>query len=231
MQTSQTSQANWFPRVMIGASTASLNPQIPSPVHRPSTVAIEIEEGIGFAIDGESLVVADSVREGTSSIVGHLEDGSYPQRDFKVSRKGNQTTVDGYYDWQDYTLRRTDDKVEVQCGDPEFSATVTDGPNGLASSGPFPAQSYKVTSKGNETRIQGFDDIHSATIIHDGNTLRIQGAVPERSFEITRTSSGFHVEGMYRFQDFDVTRTADGFVIQGYYPQQRYAVHHALAET
>lgn len=222
----QTTQTSWNPRVFIGASTASLNPQIPSPVHRPSTVAIEIEPGIGFGIDGESIVIGDNVREGVTTITGHLDDGTYPQRDYRVTRSGDQTAVDGYYDWQDYQMRRTGGKVDVQCGDADFSATITDGASGPSSTGRFPAQAYTITTQGSQTRVQGYDDSVSATISAQGGTLLIDGAIPERTFEITRTASGFHVKGAYRFQDFDVKRTADGFVIQGLYPQQRYVVKH-----
>lgn len=225
----QTTPTSWNPRVMIGANSASLNPLVPSPVYRPAPVAIEIEPGIGFGIDGETLVVSDGVAEGTTTIGGRFPDGTYPQRDFVVVRHGSETTIDGFYDWQDYTLRRSGNKVDVACGNPDFSASITDGPNGPVGAGPFAAQSYQVTSQGNQTRVQGFDDMHSATIVRDGDKMKIIGAVPERSFELTRTPNGFHVQGELRTQDFDVTRTADGFVIQGHYPHQRYVVRHTSA--
>lgn len=225
---SQSAVSTWHPRVFVGATTGSLNPQIPSPVWRSSPVAIEIADGIGFAIDGESLVVTDGVREGATTITGRLEDGTYPQRDFTVTRQGQDTRVEGYYDWQDYSMRREGSTLNIAGETPRESSVITEQPNGdILVEGAYPAQRYEIRAEGNTTRVTGYDEFDSALITFAGDKITIQGAIPERTFEITKTENGFHVQGAYRFQDFDVTLAPEGFTIQGLYPQQKYVVANA----
>lgn len=216
---------SWEPRVFVGAPTGSLNPQIPSPVYRPCPVAIEIADGIGFAIDGESLIVDDGVREGVTTIAGHLDDGTYPQRDFVVTRSGNDTSVEGYYDWQKYGLRRDDNVLHIDGDSESESSTVTQTVNSIVVDGAYPAQRYYVGVSGADVvTVDSGDPNAKAEIVYHGDHISINSDIPERCFEITKTPGGLHVQGHYRFQDFDVTYAPDGFTIQGLYPQQKYVV-------
>jgi hypothetical protein len=223
----QTTAVNWYPRVMIGANAVSLSSQNPSPVHRPSTVAIELAPGIGFGIDGETLVVDDKVALGSTTFTGHLDDGSFKDRDRVVTRDASSTKIEGAYDWQDYAMVRKGDNLAITCGDSDFNALVTQDSKVLASQGQFASQQYTVTAQGNVTRVQGFEPQYSADIVYTGDTIEVKGASPERTFEITRTPNGYHIQGDYRFQDFDITRTANGLVVSGYYPLQHYVVSQA----
>jgi hypothetical protein len=215
-----------MPRVLVGAPTGSLNPQIPSPVYRPQAVAIEIADGIGFGIDGESLVVDDGGVNGKTTITGHLDDGTYPQRDFVVTRDGADTKVDGYYDWQKYAMHRDKNVLHINGADASTSSTVTTTVDSTVVDGAYPAQRYYIGQSGTDvvTVDNAGDPNYNAQIVYGDDHISIKSDIPERCFEIDKTPNGFHVQGMYRFQDFDVTRTDKGFVIQGLYPQQKYVV-------
>lgn len=216
----------WHPRIFVGAPTGSLNPQIPSPVYRPSPVAIEIADGIGFGIDGESLIVGDGVKNGLTTITGHLDDGTYPQRDFAVNHAGADTSIQSVYDWQNYAMHREGGKLAINGQDENYSSKVTESAGGLKVDGAFPAQRYDIAVAADRADVQGYDENASAQIIYTPDHISIKSSIPERCFEISRTDNGFHVQGAYRFQDFDVTYASDGFTIQGLYPQQKYVVAH-----
>ncbi len=218
--------AAWRPRVLVGATTGTLDPQIPSPVYRPSPVAIELADGIGFGLDGNALVVSQGAP--SSTITGHLDDGTYPQRDFKVSTQGDTTTVSGYYDPQNYSLKRSGNTVTIQNSDPDFCSTVTQNGPALHADGPKPVQRYDIAPTSDGFAVNGYSSQESARIINEANgNVLIQGDIPERTFEISRTPTGLHIEGQgeaSKPRTFDVTFTSDGFVIQGCYPQQKYVV-------
>jgi hypothetical protein len=237
-------QASWHPKVFVGAYTGSMDPQIPPTMYRPSPVAVEIADGIGLGLDGQTLIVGQGAD--SCSITGHLQnDGSdggppvlYPQRDFTVDTKGNTTAVNGYFDWQNYKLIRSGDKVGIQQATPDFSSTVTDSGKHIHVDGAFPAQRYDIDeSDPNVTRVKGYSGNESADVTYAQNKVTIQGNTPERTFEITKTANGLHVAG---FRDdgnggvrdnpvntYDITFTKAGFDIQGYYPQQHYVINRA----
>lgn len=221
----QLSQAAWRPRVFVGAPTGSLNPQIPSPVYRPCPIAIEIADGIGFGIDGQSLIVDDGGTDGVYHMTGHLEDGSYPQRDFSIERRGSETRIDGFYGWQRYTMHRDQNVLSIAGENDEQSSSVTEMSQGLVVFGKYPAQRFFVgMSNSDVVTVEGYDKTVKAEIVYAEDHISIRSNVPERSFEISKTVDGFHVEGAHRDQDFDVKMSPEGFVIQGYYPQQRYVI-------
>lgn len=219
--------STWHPRVFVGAPTGSLNPQIPSPVYRPSAVAIEIADGIGFGIDGETLIVDDGGKNGTVSITGHLDDGTYPQRDFTVTRNGDDTKIDGYFGWQTYAMHRDKNVLHINGEDDTESSTVTKTVDGTVVDGAWPAQRFYL-GQAQQTDVVTVDNAgdsnYDAQIIYGADSISIKSEIPERNFEITKTDNGLHVKGMYRFQDFDVAYGKDGFTIQGLYPQQKYVV-------
>lgn len=215
----------WRPRVFVGAPTGSLTAQTSAPEHRPCPVAIEIADGIGFGIDGEALIVGDGGADGTYSIQGHVEDGGYPQRDFTVERSGNDTRVNGFFGWQDYTLHRDQNVVEIKGESDGETMSVTSMSQGLVVFGKQPGQRYFVgVGSSNVVTVEGYTRHTTTQVIFEEDHITIKDPAPERSFEITRTPEGFHVHGAVNEQSYDVKHTANGFIIQGPFPQQRYVV-------
>jgi len=226
------------PNLIVGAYTGRLNPQIPpGDNYNLVPIGLEIQNGIGIALDGESIIVANSDKNGHVSITGHLEPGQgepvpesgvlYPQRDFDVSRKDGATKVDGYYDWQDYTITKKDGKTIIDCVDDSegrFDYEVSREGNKTLVKGKYPVQNFSITKEGNKTIVKGYDDNLSYTLTTEGNVTKIEGNIPERNFTITDKGSEWEIDGHMAYQDFKVTKGPKEVVIQGYYPQQKYVI-------
>jgi hypothetical protein len=208
-----------LPKIIVGAPTGRLSPRIDTPNVHPSPIAIEITNGVGIGIDGESIIVAPG-KEGEIEIIGHLEDGTYPQRDYKVTRKGETTVVDGYYNWQDYKITKSGDRMHIAGETPRETFDVVESGSGFKVSGQYPVQNYDVTFKGNETKVDNPVDIDDAYIVTKGNVTTIKGAHEERDFTITRESNHMKIDGRYAFQDFDITWNDKEIVVKGHYPHQ-----------
>ena len=226
------------PNLIVGAYTGRLNPQIPpGSYHTLVPIGLEIQNGVGISLDGESLIVAHSPKDGQVSIKGHLEPGQgepvpesgvlYPQRDFEVSNKGGTTKVDGFYDWQDYTITRKDGKTTIDCADDmegRFDYQVFQDGNKTIVKGKYPAQNFVITRDGNKTYVKGCDDNMSYTLTTEGNKTKIEGNIPERQFTVTDKGKELAIDGHMAYQDFKVTKGPKEFTIKGYYPQQKYEV-------
>ena len=215
----------WRPRVFAGVSTGSLSPQCPSPEDRTCPVALEIADGIGFGLDGRSIVVDDGGADGIYTIQGHLDDGSCLDRDFTVLRNGADTRVSGLNSSSDYTLHRDQNVLDIKGDCDERSSSVTSMAQGVVVYGKQPTQRYFIgVSNSNVITVEGYDRAFATQVIFEEDHIKVKGATPEQTFEISKTEHGFNVQGVDRARDFSVTRTADGFVVDGAYPQQRYVV-------
>jgi hypothetical protein len=209
------------PHVFVGAPTVSLDARIPSPVHRPSPLAVEIKDGVGFGLDGHSLVVGPDAPAGTT-IVGHLGDGTFPQRDFTVEREGPTTKVNGYFPDQSYRLTREGHgALRISNARPDFRSVVS--ADGGRVDGPMAAQKYELRPIENGVIAQGLE---RTVVRQDADGVKISNPERALSFEITRTDNGLHIEGAHKFQSYDVTYTPHGFVIQGAFPDQHVEVTH-----
>jgi len=83
----------YLPKIIIGARTADLSPLM-QPKYYTTPVAIEIANGIGFGLDGESIIVSGDGREGTIEIRADTGEGEPAVRDFKIERRGPTTKID-----------------------------------------------------------------------------------------------------------------------------------------
>lgn len=223
------------PNLIVGAYTGRLNPQIPAGGnYQLVPIGIEIKDGIGIGLDGESIIVAHDNKEGKIRIEGHLTEALpgetmpesgilYPQRDWDVERKAGKTKVDGYYDWQDYTVT---DKL-IDCKDDaegRFDYQVSKEGNTTYVKGKYPVQNFTITTEGNKTYVKGYDDNLNYTLTTEGNVTKIEGNIPERQFTITDKGSEWDIDGHMAYQDFKVTKGPKEVVIKGYYPQQKYTI-------
>ncbi len=208
-----------FPKIMVGAPTARLAPHIDTPNVHPAPVAIEITNGVGIGIDGESIIVGPG-KEGTIEVTGHLPDGTYPQRDYKVTREGDVTKVDGYYNWQDYTIKGSGNAMHIAGETPRETFDVSAQGDTIGIKGQYPVQNYSITQKGSEVSVKGYDDVYSAQISTQGNVTTIKGGFPERDFTVTRGDNSLKVDGKYAFQDFNITWNDKEILVTGCYPHQ-----------
>lgn len=210
--------------LMVGAPASRLAPMAyPVNVH-PAPIALEITNGIGIGIDGESIIVGPG-KEGEIEIIGHLEDGTYPQRDYNVKREGNKTVIDGYFDWQDYEITKDGDKMKIQGETTRESYDVEENGSKINIKGAtYPVQTYEITSKGNETFVDGFETMNDAHLVTKGDVTEITGGFPERNFTVTRGKNHMKVDGKYAFQDFDITWDDKQIVVKGYYPHQKQVI-------
>jgi len=221
-------EAEWNPKIIVGAPTGRLKPIIIPPNVHPSPIAVEIDRGIGIGIDGESIIVAPYPRNETIVVDGQLPDQEpqklYPQRKYDVARKGNETVVDGFYNWQDYKLEKDGNVTRITGETDRESITVVDKGDQVTVDGKWPVQKYSITNKGKETQVDGFDELYDAKITREGNTVAIDGNIPERKFTITKEGNKYKVNGHYAFQDFEITVEGDKMVVQGFYPHQKFTL-------
>jgi hypothetical protein len=226
------------PELIVGAYTGRLNPQIPAgSYHNLVPIGLEIKNGVGISLDGESIIVTRPEQQGKISITGHLEPGPgehvpeggivYPQRDFQIVSDKNATKIDGHYDWQDYTITDKDGKREIDCKDDQegrFDYQVVKDGNTTLVKGKYPAQNFSITKEGNKTLVKGYDENMSYTITTEGNVTKVKGNIPEREFTITDKGNEWVVDGKMAYQDFNITKKDNEVVIKGHYPQQKYVV-------
>lgn len=215
----------WEPRIIVGAPTGRLAPQITPPNAHPSPIAVEIDRGIGIGIDGESIIVSPYPRNETIVIDGKLEDGLYPQREYHVNRQGNETDVDGYYDWQDYKMVMKGETTNIKGETGRESFTVVEKNDLITIDGKYPVQKYNIQSGEKGTEIDGFEEFYDAKITHlSDNRLQIKGDIPERTFTITKEGNTYTVDGHYAFQKFQVTVDGDNMLVKGFYPHQKFNI-------
>jgi hypothetical protein len=216
---------NWNPKLIVGAFTGRLGPQIPSgPPQWPAPIGIEIKDGIGIGLDGESIIVSHHNKNSEISIQGHLEDGTYPQRDFKVTRDGNNTKIDGFYNWQDYTLTQKGNSLEIDGETIREDYKVTNENGKTIVKGDYPVQNYVISNSGNNIKVDGYENMDDYLLTMEGNVTKIKGPFEERDFTITNKGNEITVDGHYAYQDFTIKKEGNKVTIQGYYPQQKYVI-------
>jgi len=215
----------WEPKIIVGAPTGRLAPQIVPPNIHPSPIAVEIDRGIGIGIDGESIIVSPYPRNETVIIDGKLEDGLYPQREYKVNRRGNKTEVDGFYDWQDYKMVTRGETTNIKGETERESFTVVNKEDLITVDGKYPVQKYKVQSGEKGTEVDGYEELYDAKITHlSDNQIQIKGNIPERTFTVTKEGNTYSIDGHYAFQDFKVKVDGDKMLVQGFYPHQKFSI-------
>lgn len=216
------------PRLMVGVPTGFLSPQIPPPnSYHVTSVGLEIEPGLGISLDGKAILVGPKEATDKFEIIGRLADGTYPQRDFQVTREGLQAVVNGYYDHQDYSLDQkngefsaTNKTDEVQ----NFKATFRN--DGLDVHSKYAARAYKVDVNGAQASVvPAWQDGIRYSLTQEGNVTRVTTGHEELDFTFTRKEDGsIFIDGQLKPQDFDIKRENGALVVQGYYPQQRYVI-------
>ena len=216
------------PNLMVGVPSGYLSPRTPFPpnVEYNVSVGVEIAPGLGISLDGKTLLVGAEGHQGKTEILGRLKDGTYPQRDTVVLRGGDETSVDGYYDWQDYSLRGRSANFKAQGKNPEHGFTVTPTDNGFRVENPKSARAWTV--EGNEqgySVVSDFAQGEKFVVSRQGNTTLVDSDRPEQDFTITQHPDGTAViDGHYKTEDFTWNRSERGFELKGHYPQQHFQV-------
>ncbi|MEW6279904.1 MAG: hypothetical protein AB1758_14845 [Candidatus Eremiobacterota bacterium] len=214
------------PRLMAGVPTGYLSPQIPPPSLYATTVGLELAPGVGISLDGKALLVAHRPEASKLEIVGHLTDGTYPQRDFTVVSDGSATVVDGYFDHQDYRLEQQGDRTVADGHEDVQDFSIQDDGRTLRVDSRFAARAWTATREGQSADVRSdWAEGETFRVTREGNTTRVESSYPESSFTLTREDDGrIVVDGHYAFQDFTLTPGEGGFVLQGHFPQQRFEV-------
>jgi len=221
------------PRLMAGVPTGYLSPQIPPPTTYTSYVGVEIVPGLGISLDGRALLVGQKGTTENLEIIGHLpgEPGGppvlYPQRDFKVSHNGDNTRVDGYYGWQDYSLSRSGNQVSVTGETDRDCFVTTERADGFDIQSKYAGRTWHVTTNGNTATVTDGTD-QRITVTQNGNQTVVNTGHAENSYTLTRGDNGvITVDGQLKPQDFTISNGAEGLVVQGHYPHQKFVVKSA----
>ena len=215
------------PRLMVGVPTGFLSPQIPPPnSYHVTSVGIEIEPGLGISLDGKAILVGPKDTTEKLDIIGHLADGTYPQRDFQVTRQGLQALVNGMYDRQDYKLDQQGPLLDVKGQTDVESFTATYRADGMDVNSKYSGRTYKADINGSQaTVVPAWDGGMKYTLTQEGNTTRVSTGHEEADFTFTRKEDGsIFIDGQLKPQDFDIKQENGALVVQGYYPQQRYVI-------
>ena len=215
------------PRLMVGVPTGYLSPQIPPPnTNHVNSVGIEIEPGLGISLDGKAILVGPKEATDKVDIIGHRSDGTYPNRDFQVTREGLQTLVNGHYDNQDYSLKQSGNQVDIQGKEDVNNVQAQFRADGIDVLSKYAARAYTVNVNGADaTVVSGFADAPKYKITQEGNTTKVDAGFAEGNFSFTRKDDGsIFIDGQLKPQDFDIKREGGKLVVQGYYPQQRYVI-------
>ena len=186
--------------------------------------------GLGISLDGRALLVGPGGAEGNTEIVGHLEDGTYPQRDTTVTREGSVTNVDGHHgEWRDYVLDgQESDFVATGATELEgFSVTQTD--NGFRVESDYAARAWNVEETADGFSVSSdFEDGERFQISQQGAVTTVDSNFEEQDFSVTRQADGsVAIDGHLVIEDFTFQSTEDGYLLEGYYPQQRFQLVHS----
>lgn len=215
------------PRLMVGVPTGYLSPQIPPPnTYHVNSVGIEIEPGLGISLDGKAILVGPKEATDKFDIIGHLSDGTYPNRDFQVTRQGLQTLVNGHYDNQDYSLNQTGNQVDIKGKEDVHNVQAQYRADGIDVLSKYAARAYTVNVNGSEaTVVSGYADAPKYKVTQEGNTTKVDAGFEEGNFSFTRKEDGsIFIDGQLKPQDFDIKREGGKLVVQGHYPQQRFVI-------
>lgn len=217
------------PNLMVGVPSGYLSPRLPFPpnVEYNVSVGVELAPGLGISLDGKAILVGAQGHQGRTEILGRLADGTLPQRDTVVLRRGEETVVDGHFDWQDYRLQSQGDRVTASGADVTKSFTVSPTPNGgFRVENPKAARAWTV-----EPHADGFSvksdspEAESFQVSRQGNATLVDSNFPDQDFTVlTQPNGAAIIDGHLRTEDFTWTPNAQGFVLQGHHEQQRFAV-------
>jgi len=215
------------PRLMVGVPTGYLSPQIPPPnTYHVNSVGIEIEPGLGISLDGKAILVGPKDITDKFDIIGHLSDGTMPQRDFNVSRQGLAAVVNGHYDHQDYQLQSQGNQLDIKGKEDVHNVQANYRADGIDVVSKYAARAYTVNVNGSEASVvSAFDNAPKYKITQEGNTTKVDAGFEEGNFSFTRKDDGsIFIDGQLKPQDFNITRENGKIVVQGYYPQQHYVI-------
>ena len=212
--------------LMAGAPTGYLSPQIPPPTTYVVPVGIEFAPGLGISLDGKAILVGHKNSAEKFDIIGHLDDGTYPQRDFKVSRDGQHTEIKAKYEWQHYNLNHHDGTTDVKGETDRESFSVKESATALQTVGAFPAKTFTVKPGAGSVQVEpGYAEGPHYTLTQKGNKTIVDAGNEDVNFEFTRNDDGsFAVHGKLKPQDFTITPQEGGWLVKGYYPQQKYII-------
>lgn len=218
------------PKLMVGVPSGYLSPRLPYPPNPDYNVSVGVElaPGLGVSLDGKVLLVGVDGPQGKTEVLGHLEDGTFPQRDTVAIRQDDRTLVDGFQDWQDFELKGKALNFQAKGKGPLVSFHVAPTEQGFRVESPWSARAWTVekTDKGYSVA-SDFEDGQRFEVSQQGNSTIIDSNVPDRDFVVTRGDDGSAViDGRYSVDDFTWKPTSSGYVLQGYYPQQHFEVRH-----
>lgn len=216
------------PQMMVGVPAGYLSPRLPFPPNVGYNVAVgvEIAPGLGISLDGKALLVGAEGHQGRTEIIGHLADGTYPQRDTVVLRSGDETEVDSLYDWQDYSLKGSASEFIAAGDTPVQSFSVKPTENGTRVGSPYAARAWSVTETENGVSVRSdFEDGERFEVSTKDGVTTVDSNFDEHDFTVTRNADGGAViDGHYTTQDFTFAKTDAGYDLQGHYPQQHFAI-------
>lgn len=216
------------PNLMVGVPSGYLGPKLPFPdnVQYNVPVGVEIAPGLGISLDGKTLLVGAGGHQGRTEIIGHLKDGTLPQRDTVVLRSGEETTVDGLYNWQDFKLRGKAEQFSAENESVDRGFTVTPTENGFRVENPKAARAWTVeTSEVGFSVRSDYKDGETFQVSRNGSTTLVDSNFADQDFTITQQSNGAAViDGHLRTEDFSWNPTQKGYDLQGHYEQQHFQV-------
>lgn len=217
------------PNLMVGVPSGYLSPRLPFPpnVEYNVSVGVEIAPGIGVSLDGKALLIGADGYQGTTEVIGHLEDGTYPQRDTVVLRTGEETGVDGHHAWQDYQLRGTPGRFSATNEDERKSFTVETTADGMRVESPFAARAWTVKQSGDGFTVKSdYEDGESFHVTRSGDTTTVDSNFENQDFTVTRNDDGTTtIDGHLKPEDFVFSPTESGYELTGHYPQQHFAIN------
>ena len=216
------------PNLMVGVPSGYLSPQTPFPpnVEYNVSVGVEIAPGLGISLDGKALLVGANGHQGKTEIVGRLKDGTYPQRDTVVLRSGDDTSVDGHYNWQDFQLKGNRDQFSASNENPIRGFTVTPTANGFRVENAKAARAWTVEGTENGYSVKSdYADGETFEVSKKGNTTVVDSNFPDSDFTVTQQPNGTAVvDGHLKTEDFTFNPTARGYDLQGHFEHQHFAI-------
>jgi hypothetical protein len=216
------------PNLMVGVPSGYLSPRLPFPpnVEYNVSVGVEVAPGLGISLDGKTILVGAGGHQGRTDIIGRLKDGTMPQRDTVVLRSGEETTVDGYYGWQDYKLQGRPDQFTAVGAEPVKGFTVTPTENGFRVENPKSARAWTVENNDAGFAVRSdFAEGETFQVSKAGNTTLVDSNLADQDFTITQQPDGTAViDGHLRPEDFTLNPTGKGYDLQGHYDQQHFQI-------
>lgn len=216
------------PNLMVGVPSGYLSPRLPFPpnVEYNVSVGVEIAPGLGIGLDGKTLLIGASGHQGRTDVIGHLKDGTLPQRDTVVLRNGDSTQVDGHQAWQDYDLKGYANQFTARGNEPDRGFTVTPTDNGFRVESPKSAKTWTVESNDVGFSVKSdYADGESFQVSKNGNSTLVDSNLPEQDFTITQQANGAAIiDGHLRTDDFTWNPTNKGFDLKGHHDQQYFQV-------